>query len=84
MAAVLLIGILIGTVAFVFSINYARRARTMVEGGSEEAWAEAKEHAPLIRGKFRCCSGKEGVSVHNLTSWRPCVSYRPCGQLGVG
>lgn len=46
MAAVFLVGILIGTVAFVFSINYARRARTMVEGGSEEAWAEVKEHAP--------------------------------------
>ena len=46
MAAVFLVGILIGTVAFVFSINYARRARTMVEGGSEEAWAEVKEHDP--------------------------------------
>lgn len=58
MAAVFLIVILIGTVAFVFSINYARRARTMVEGGSEEAWAEVKEHAPLIRGEPSSCAGK--------------------------
>lgn len=62
MAGVLLVGILIGTVAFVFSINYARRARTMVEGGSEEAWAEVKEHAPLIRGESPCCSGEERCS----------------------
>ncbi|KAG0656077.1 hypothetical protein C6P46_000445 [Rhodotorula mucilaginosa] len=59
MAAVFLIVILIGTVAFVFSINYARRARTMVEGGSEEAWAEVKEHAPLIREYVRDTSGSD-------------------------
>lgn len=39
MAAFLLFGVMIGTVAFVCTVNYAQRARKMVENGSEQAWA---------------------------------------------
>ncbi|TKA56011.1 hypothetical protein B0A53_01714 [Rhodotorula sp. CCFEE 5036] len=81
MAAVFLIVILIGTVAFVFSINYARRARTMVEGGSEEAWAENMSATP--RDRMMACmvlpvpGADETIRSHAHSSYLHLALGRP-------
>ncbi|GAA5990130.1 hypothetical protein JCM10908_005836 [Rhodotorula pacifica] len=40
LAGIVLLGIIIGSIVFMCTVNYARRARNMVEGGGEDAWGE--------------------------------------------